>query len=314
MNINVKKILLELWYDLLEKRLWPVAAVLLVGLVAVPVVLSKPAKSPPAELTSSADRPQAPKEPGGLAAMVKLAETEVGSGSALDVFEPANPFRPPSSVIRAAEQAAGSTASEAGPSEAAAAPSGGEAPTDSGGGEPSGTTEPGETGGSGGGKTTTEFRYVIDVTFIANGRKRQIKGMEKLDILPSEASPLLVFLGVSSGASNAVFLVDSTLQATGEGKCKPSASECAFVHLGAGSEHQFTTEDGDSYTLRIDQIRKVKVDTSAGSSRKLSKGKTAKAAVGVPSVSRRFALPVLSDLVRESSGADDDSNSDDSSR
>jgi hypothetical protein len=245
--------------------------------------------------------------------MVELAESETGSGSALDVFEPANPFRPPRAVIRAAEEAAGGTVSEAGPSEAAA-PGGGEAPSDTGGGAPSGPTEPGDTGGSGDGKKATEFRYVLDVTFVANGRKRQIKGMEKLDILPSEASPLLVFLGVSSGGDNAVFLVDSTLQAAGEGKCKPSASECAFLHLGAGSEHEFMTEEGDSYTLRIDQIRKVKVDTSAGSSRKVSKRKTAKAAVGVPSISRRFALPVLPDLVSESSGADDDSNSDDSSR
>ena len=29
---------------------------------------------------------------------------------------------------------------------------------------------------------------MIDVTFVANGRKRKIKGMEQLDMLPNERS------------------------------------------------------------------------------------------------------------------------------
>jgi hypothetical protein len=58
----------------------------------------------------------------------------------------------------------------------------------------------------------------------------------------------------------------------------------------------------------------VKADASAGSSSKRSTGKTARAAVGAPDVSRRFALPLLADLVSVSGGADDDSNSDDTTR
>ncbi len=45
---TMKIFLLDLWHDLREKRLWPVAVVLAVGLVAVPVVLSKPSAAPPA--------------------------------------------------------------------------------------------------------------------------------------------------------------------------------------------------------------------------------------------------------------------------
>ena len=36
----------DLWADLREKRLWPVALLLLVALVAVPVVLAKPGAEP----------------------------------------------------------------------------------------------------------------------------------------------------------------------------------------------------------------------------------------------------------------------------
>ena len=42
----MKAFLLDLWHDLREKRLWPVAVVLLARLVAVPVLLAKPAEDP----------------------------------------------------------------------------------------------------------------------------------------------------------------------------------------------------------------------------------------------------------------------------
>ena len=43
----MKIFLLDLWHDLQAKRLWPVAAVLVVALVAVPVVLSKSVEPAP---------------------------------------------------------------------------------------------------------------------------------------------------------------------------------------------------------------------------------------------------------------------------
>jgi glyoxylate utilization-related uncharacterized protein len=124
-------------------------------------------------------------------------------------------------------------------------------------------------------------------------------------MLPNEDSPLLLFLGVSANAGNAVFLVDSTLDAAGEGKCKPRARECAFLYIGAGSEHEFTNDDGDSYTLRIDEIRKVRVDGSTAAASR--KHKSARAAVGKPMAARRFASPLIADLVTVSSGGDADS-------
>ena len=158
---------------------------------------------------------------------------------------------------------------------------------------------------------------MIDVTFTANGRTRKIKGMDRLDMLPNQATPLLLFLGVSSNGGNAVFLVDSTLEAAGEGSCKPSRADCAFLHLGAGSEHAFTNEDGDSYELKINEIRKVKVgdaSASARSSTKSGDGATASAALGGSTTPRRRLAPLLADLVSVSSTAAGDSDSDKSRR
>ena len=110
---------------------------------------------------------------------------------------------------------------------------------------------------------------------------------------------------MSSNAGNAVFLVDSTLAAAGEGSCKPSRSDCAFLYLGAGSEHEFTNDEGDSYTLRIDQIRKVKVEPAAASAAdRGGRGRGARS----DDRRRRFVPPLITDLVSVSSEDDRDSN------
>jgi hypothetical protein len=116
-------------------------------------------------------------------------------------------------------------------------------------------------------------------------------------------------MGVTAKGADAVFLVDSTLEAAGEGRCKPSEAECAFAYIGAGSEYVFTEEDGDTYTIKIDEIRKVKVDTSASSAK--SKSAKARASVGP---TRRFVPPILVDLVVVASDQLENSNNDPESR
>jgi hypothetical protein len=309
----MKTFVADLWADLREKRLWPVAVFLLVALVAVPVVLRKSSEEPPpAEPVAAQPRgaPE-PEELKGLAS-VRLEEADIGDGSSLDTFDPANPFRPPKSVIKQSEEESGEVVTQADEvtlsDETVQGGSGGSGTTSSEGETGGGTG--GDTGGAGGGADegddertsteTTQYTYVLDLTFIDNGRTRKIKGMERLDMLPSAASPLLLFLGASTDGGNAVFLVDSTLQTAGEGTCKPSASECAFLHLGAGSEHMFTNEDGDSYTLRVDQIRKVEVDDDASARSSRARGRP-RSALASPSRRRRFTAPLIADLVSVSS-------------
>jgi hypothetical protein len=296
----MKIFLLDLWHDLRAKRLAPVAAVLALALVAVPVVLSKPSETPAPPPPTARKAPD-PKDLKALAS-VKLEQTDE-RGSSLDMFDPSDPFRPPKKVTKRSNQDGDVASTVAG-----------ETPS-SGGGDTGSTGETPSTGGdtTGGGvtppsggdapTTTVQYRYVVDLTFTSNGRTRHVKSMERLDMLPSQESPLLLFLGVTANAGNAVFLVDSTLEAAGEGKCKPRASECAFLYIGAGSEHEFTNEDGDSYTLRINEIRKVKVDGFAAASR----SKSARAAIGSPTPRRRFLSPLLADVVSVSNGSDADS-------
>ena len=315
----MKIFFLDLWQDLQAKRLWPVAAGLLLALVAVPVVLSKSSDAPPPAPVQSVRKAPDPKDLKALAS-VKLDEAALERGSSLDTFDPSDPFRPPKAIAKRSREGAGgapstvtsdqpsggSTAGDSGSTGGGAVSSGGGYTGSTGGGTAGGTGSTGGTGGSGGDKPmqTAQYHYVADVTFTGNGKTRHIKALERLGMLPNEASPLLLFLGVTASAGNAVFLVDSTLSADGEGKCKPKPSECAFLYLGAGSKHQFTNEDGDVYTLRIDEIRKVRIDGSAAAASRKKAKTTARAAVGAPQAVRRFSSPLISDLVTVSSGSD----------
>jgi hypothetical protein len=307
----MKIFLLDLWHDLREKRLAPVAVVLALGLVAVPVLLAKPATDPgPAPVAAKPKK--ADREALAALTNVKLGKEEVGQGSTLGVFDPDNPFKPPKGKLKKDSVLADTT----GPGSGTPAGSPGSGTTAPGGDTTSGGTPTGGlpsfptpgTGG-GGGTTTTVYKYVVDLTFKANGRTRHIKGMEKLDMLPNDSSPLLIFMGVTAKGADAVFLVDSTLQAAGEGRCKPSEAECAFAYIGAGSEYIFSDEDGDTYTIKIDEIRKVKVGASASGAK--SKSAKARAAVGR---TRRFVPPILADLVVVASDRLQNSNNDPKSR
>jgi hypothetical protein len=283
-------LLQDIWHDLRERRLVPVVALLLVAILAIPVLLTKSAAGPSSPV-------QAPAQPNGARqASLQLDSADAASsatGSALDAFDPRNPFSPPKAVTKPRAATTGAEDSAAGASDEGAA----------GGGAPGSEQAPDDGGSAPGAPApvapptrTAEFQYVADVTFWTGNRRRAIHGLRKLDMLPNEAAPVLIFMGVTRSGGNAVFLVDSTLRAAGEGRCVPTHSNCAFVHIGPGAEHTFSTEDGDSYRLRIDEIRRAKVGASA------SADPGARASVG--EAGRRFALPSLTDLIVVSGPAD----------
>ena len=279
----------DTWSDLREKRLWPVALVLAIAIVAVPVVLAKSPQSPaPSAGTVVTDR--ASSTP--TLALDTQSAAASGTGSSLDVFTPDDPFTPPQVVALAATAGAVDLgASAAGADETVDVSIG-----KGGGGETIDETidvvppKPQR-------ESTTEtasYEYVADISFWQGQRRRAIKGLRKLDMLPNQAAPLLIFMGASDDGGNATFLLDSTLTTAGEGTCRPSRSNCAFVDIGPGAEHVFTTEEGESFRLRVEEIRRVKVKAGASAS---GMRPAAHTSIGEQPAARRFVLPSLIDLV-----------------
>ena len=322
----MKDLALGVLDDLRARKLWPVALFLVVALIAVPVVMLKPAEPVPAPVPSAGTASTAtvgglpsPEEAlaNGGKPLVSLAV--LNAPSDLESFESKNPFQPLEELsgLPADDQLAfGDTGAGAGISSGTT--------TDTSGGTGGGSFDTGGGGTGGGGgfdpggalplkpiepdppvsptppKDPSEppaepeaFTFAVDLTFDGpGGPERRYRNVQRLEMLPSEASPLLVFLGVSAGANSAVFLVDSTLQAiNGEGVCSPSPTECATLSLEPGEQQTFIDDQDRKYFVRIDQIREVSVERAQRQS-----AARAGTAVGRKPV-RRFVLPIFTDLL-----------------
>ena len=257
--------LLDLWLDLREKRLAPVALGMLAALILVPLVLAsgepEPPPTPPAP-TRSAD--------GDLPEVsIPTGEGEV-IDSRLTAFDPRDPFEPRAAARVAPEADPGTTTggsgsgSSGGGSSTSGGTTGGGDTTTGGGTTGGGTTGGGDTGGTGTPeRRTTFFTFTVDVTFGEFGEEERKQGVERLEILPDAENPVVVFLGVTTSARTAVFLVDPGMEATGEGVCRPSRDECTFLYLRDDPDRNtalLTSEDGTVYRLTLRDINRVSSD------------------------------------------------------
>jgi hypothetical protein len=269
MNVNLSTIttpLRGLWEDLVERRLWPVAIVLVVALVAVPVLLSKPAKtaSPPSPAPAGAgtSSPSVAFQPAVSTEGKKSSEIRKDLRS----FKRKNPFTPQGLTSTGA---AGAGAS--GTATPAAAPAGGSDLTASltGGGSSSGDSSTGSSTGSSGSGTgsptgssgsqtkTIYWHYTVDVRFGKTGQE-DLKTLTEFRALPGSDNPVVVFMGVKNDGKTAVFLVSAKATTIGDGKCAPSDTECTFLYMKKGDSQLIEAVDSDGaitdYTLEVSDI------------------------------------------------------------
>jgi hypothetical protein len=264
--------LLDLWLDLREKRLAPVAILLLAGIIAVPIVLAKGEKAPPAPATPTTTTAAA------AAPVIAAGQPDQGPvASKLQTFSPRDPFEPTGSSAAATTGGATTAAPTTGGSTPSSTSTG--ATTTGGGGGATTGTAPSTGTGTGTGTTgtgnttgetkTTLFTYTVDLRFGEGGSVKAFHDVQRLDLVPSADNPKIVFLGVTTTGKTAVFLVDSNIGVdTPGGKCRPSPDECTFLYLRPDSDHdqaQLTDSDGTVYHLRLLRIHRVSVSSSNGS-------------------------------------------------
>lgn len=302
----MNKFFLELWHDLRAKRLWPIAVGLVVALVAVPVVLKKHSSSP----TTPSPVVSAPSAADKASKAVVVADTGGAPTSTLGVFNKKDPFKPDKAVLSAAHPkpvpAPNATSSQ---------PAGG-------GSQPSGST--GTSGGSlGGGAPVSPqptkpqapkgpFAYTVDVKFGKRGEPRVHHNVQKLDVLPNQNNPLLVFMGVNTAGDTAVFLTDTSLKAAGEGTCKPNGDTCSFLYLKLDKDSN--TEDlsevaadgtGTEYALTLLAIHKVPVSELAKGAKKAAaaaRAEARRAHIEKHKAATAFHVPLSAQLVPDTVG------------
>ena len=241
----------DLLADLVTKKLWPLAAMLLAAIVAIPTKLTKHESTGGGTAAADASGQRAAREVAEAQPVVQLASDEEGHTDSVRGLSAHDPFAP-----RKAKSA--STTS----SQTSAAAS--TQPSSSGG-----------TGGSGGGstggtapqpapkkKSSTQYvSYHVDVRFGELGAEKTHNDVPRLTALPTSSSPIVVFVGVLKDGVTAVFLVTSEAVPHGEGSCKPDKNSCTYIYMKAGETETLDVPAGTAglaqYELKVLRVHKT---------------------------------------------------------
>ena len=249
----------NIWADLVEKRLWPIAVLLFAGVVAVPVVLAKSPAPVPTPVANAVLARDAASDSPTLVTLNAKPSVREHDGRGRDPF-----VQPAGSTPQKAQALQSSTTTG---SNASTTPT------------PTGGTGTGGSGTTGGGSTpskpkskpkSTASNYVADLRFGQADSMKTLRDVARLTPLPSASSPFFVFLGVKEDGKTLVFLVSSDAKATGDGKCKPSTANCETIELKVGDTEFFdlTTDSGvQQYQMDIINVSKASSASSAKSAR-----------------------------------------------
>jgi hypothetical protein len=260
----------SIWRALVQRRLLPVAILLIAALAAIPVVLAKDTKPAPAAPAPAAggddERADSPTLDEPIVSLVADGERTKRRrvlGARKNPFEPAAGPKPTATPQPAVRQ--GGTALPA---------AGAEPPkTDTGGG----TVTTGPSAPPAEPKPEKEL-YSLTVRFgPSEGETLPKMNLPRLKALPNAEEPILVYLGLSGDGKTAVFMVDASVEPQGDGTCRPDGATCETIHMRVGDTEFFDVKDetGNVTSQYQLDLLAIKRKTTASS----SKARTARAKV-----------------------------------
>ena len=251
---KVQKFFGDLVYDLRSRNLLPVVLMLVVGMIAVPILISgSGSKGPDVSLSGPASVPSAPEAEN---AVVSYHPGVRNLKKRLNDLGPRNPFIQQYTVKDKTASSSGST-TVMDTVTSSTGPVGGN--TGSSGGSGSGSGGKGGNGSSGGKTQTVYTYYLTDVTVSDGGAPATLHSITQFQFLPSQATPVLVYMGTASAGKQALFLVSKDVTSVGgNGVCFPSADACQLLGLNAGAGADLLYgPDGKTYHLQVTKIKRV---------------------------------------------------------
>jgi hypothetical protein len=235
-------VLTTTWRQLVRLRLWPVAVLLVAALAAVPFLLSREAE-PVVEPPTASSAAATAKVSDTLAEpVVAEATTEDRSRRRRVLGVRKDPFKP-APVKKAKKKVAKSETKDESKSDVVT-----NQPSTSSPSTPSTpiviptTPVPPK-------KTYEKGSLIVRFGDATSGDLDRIN-LKKLAGLPdgddADSDPLLVYLGLTKSGKKARFLVDASLDATGDGTCKPHPSSCETIELAKGDTEFFDLVDPET--------------------------------------------------------------------
>jgi hypothetical protein len=249
--------------DLVERRLWPVALALVAALVAVPVLLGGGTDAPAPVSADPIAAAPASATSGTAQAAISVSTPDAKRIDRAGAVR--NPFKQHPAAKPASPNLGGSGANAAGD------------PAPTRGGLPPISISPGTVSGGAPGTPAAKPAPVVkdiwrlNLRFGEAGDQHVRHDVPRLTPLPSAGDPFFVFLGILSDGKTAVFLISSDATATGDGKCKPSPTECDTIEMRAGDIEFFDVAQGNAgvvqYELDLLKIIHDKVSGKAAAAR-----------------------------------------------
>lgn len=239
--------------DLVDKKLWPVAVLLLAALVAVPMLVGGSTgedTSAPAGLLATA-----PADPGSKSLVTVVDQAVTGKdtrpGRVDDPFyDPPEP--PEEETTSGASSAPAAEASKEGGASAGTGTSNDATP------QPAQPAQP----------AIDDVYYRTEVRWSAaeGGKARPLSRLTPLGGL---ADPAVLYLGVTKSSGNyAIFLLGPNATSDGEGECENSA--CRVIGLKSGESQIVTVQPpagGDVRRYHLDVVRVKAITTDAATAR-----------------------------------------------
>jgi hypothetical protein len=244
--------------ELRQKKLWPVAVVLLLACVAVPLLLSKsssPAAQPQAQI------PTPP--PAGGSSIPALNVQTTPSNSKLS-GPSRNPFGNGTSTtsttasttpVTSGGSSSATTvtgASSGGASSSTSSSSGGSSGAFAGSSPSSGSSSGNPPSITQGAKPKpappglkADQTYDVSLAMTgSNGDLNTTDPLQRLSVLPSDQQPLLVELGVEYGGGHVLFAVEPGAVVFGPGTCTPGPIDCEILSLGQDQTEELLQQQG----------------------------------------------------------------------
>ena len=249
----------NVWRQLVQRRLWPVAIILIAALAAVPLTLAQEPETPAPLPVANADGGEDVLASQPIVAMESAAESTTRERVLGDKKNPFAVVKPPKAEKAPPAPTVVQSGSDAGDKGAGGNSSLPSAPT--GGGVTPGVG-PSPVDPTPAPTPRTYDKYDLTVRFGDSSGELDRLTLKRLQPLPKAELPALIYLGVSQDGKSAIFLLEKGVESVGDGDCTPAPDKCETVSLRAGETEFIDVIDEDGNVSAQYQLDLVKIHRS----------------------------------------------------
>ncbi|HET7177227.1 MAG TPA: hypothetical protein VFI63_00920 [Solirubrobacterales bacterium] len=265
--------LVDLWWDLWDRRLLPLVALIVVATVAVPFLMGNAKEVPQSSLAAIAAAGAAPTAASGGSSHLAVVEARPGLRDyrkRLNRNRPTDPFMQRFTAPVVKTQVKSSTTSSTSSTSSTSGGGGGSTTTTSSGpvsSSPSSGGEPTSGAPSRVKRHLIFFTFAIDAEVTRTTKEAEEAGKKPetwvrnrvmpLKPVPGKDRPVVTYMGVSKG--KVLLLVSTNVKSeSGEGKCVSGEEACQLLEVEPGFPETFVYGPGEvSYTIKVLKVKLV---------------------------------------------------------